>query len=347
MLLSIPLLKRIRLKSDNSLALVCRQGVGDFFLKTGLVDHIFEIKKGDGQSYKKIISELNSLNLAEVFVPHQSLRTHFFISNLRAQKKIGYASWWNFLFFDQRIKRDKTLPDAIRQLSLLSGQDQDLAKLISEYKSAGQAYVVNSKNQMSAPPSWASMSMKEKLIEDKSTWSRWLEKSGLSAYREKPWVSFFPGSVWNTKRWTEEGFIELAKNIQNLGHQVLLMGAPEESDLCKRIHFAVPGSHMLAGQTSIYESALVLAHCALVVGNDSASMHLASAAEAPLVAVFGPTVVEFGYRPWSQQAYLAQNNQVSCRPCGPHGHHKCPIGTHACMKDLSAQKVLEVTQEIL
>lgn len=346
LLLSIPLLKKMRTSDSSSVALVCRSGLGSFFLKTGLVDHVFEIKKGDSGSYKKILVEIQKLNLNEVFVPHQSLRTHLFVAQLKANKKIGFSTWWNSFFFNERIAREGRLPDAIRQLSLMTFKDDELKIKIAEYLQSNFAYSVAENGQMSKPPAWASMSIREKLISDKATWSRWLEKSGMSVHREKPWVLIFPGSVWATKKWTESGFVEVAKGMIKDGKEVLLMGAPDERELCSRIQEKAPGSHLLAGETSVYESALILAHSHLAIGNDSASMHLASAAETPLISIFGPTVIEFGYRPWSEKAYIVQSTGLSCRPCGPHGHQKCPVGTHICMKNISPKKVLEVAQNL-
>ena len=346
LLLSIPLLKRIKSQSDESLALVCRHGLGEFFLKTGLVDQVFEIQKGVAETYDKVVRELNQQELKTVFAPHQSLRTHFLISRLKASQKVGFSMWWNRFFFTRRIKKDSSLPDAIRQQSLLSKSDPDLAALIKNYKNGREAYKI-SNSQLSAPPSWSSMGLKEKLMEDKSTWARFLERRGLSAKRDKPWVLVFPGSVWATKRWTVEGFAETCKKIMALGYEVFLMGAPNEERLCQEVAGLAVGSYMMAGQTTIYESALMLSRAALVIGNDSASMHLAACAEIPLISLFGPTVIEFGYRPWSDQAYLVQHPDLACRPCGPHGHRACPLKTHQCMKGLGAEQVIALSRTIL
>lgn len=344
-LLGIPFLKRIKSISSDPLALVVRQGVGNFFLKTQVVDEVYEIKKGDRASYRSVVRQLRGQELNHVFVPHQSVRTHFFLAQLKAQTKIGYSQFWNRLFFDRLVRRDPSLPEPLRQLSLLKSLDPSLDPLLESYRRENRAYTLGTNNQMSLPPPWASMSLKEKLLADRGTWSRWLEKSGFESLREKEWVLVFPGSVWATKRWTEEGFVKVSQEMQNQGRQVFFMGAPEEKALCEKLSRQVMGSQVLAGMTSIYESALILARAALVIGNDSASMHLASVAEAPLISVFGPTVIEFGFRPWSAKAFLVQNQDLSCRPCGPHGHRECPLKHHLCMKEISAEKVLEVASK--
>ncbi len=346
LLLSVPLLKRIKELSPHPLVLVCRHGYGELFLKTKLIDQIFEIHKGDKKSYHKVALQLNKMDLETVYVPHESIRTHFFISKLKAQKKVGFSSWWNHFFFSDRVKKDLTLPDAIRQQSLLQNVDSELKKLIKDYKDSAAPYKI-SRSLLSAPPAWSSMTLKNQILEDKSTWARFLERRGLSAKRDKPWVLIFPGSVWATKRWTIDGFGQTAKGLLEKNYEVFLMGAPNEVRLCEDVSALAPGSYMLAGQTTIYESAMMLAHAALVIGNDSASMHLATCAETPLISIFGPTVIEFGFRPWSDRAYLVQFSDLACRPCGPHGHNQCPLKTHRCMLAIEAKTVLSLAEKIL
>ncbi len=346
LLLSIPLLKRIKTNHPEPLALVCRHGLGEFFLKTKLIDTVFEIQKGDSSSYQKVAAELARLDLKTIYVPHQSLRTHLFISKLKSENKVGFATWWNQLFFTDRIKKEMALPDAIRQQSLLQNSDSNLKKLIKEYKNSENPYQIT-QSLLSKPPAWSSMTIKTQILEDKSTWARFLERRGLSAKRDKPWVLIFPGSVWATKRWTVDGFGELAKKMIEKNYQVFLMGAPNEERLCEEVAALAPGSHILAGQTTIYESAMMLARAALVIGNDSASMHLAACTETPLISLFGPTVIEFGYRPWSAESYIVQVSDLACRPCGPHGHRECPIKTHACMKGIESGTVLALVDQVL
>ena len=346
LLLSIPLLKQIKSFSPEPLVLVCRQGLGEFFLKSGLVDQVIEIIKGDSKSYQKAAQELQKLQINTIYAPHQSLRTHFFISRLKALKKVGFATWWNYFYFDHRIKKNMSLPEALRQQSLMGFKDVNLEDLIKKYQQSGQAYQVLN-NVLSAPPTWSNMSLKNKILEDQSTWTRFLERKGLSAKRNRPWVLVFPGSVWATKRWTTEGFGQVCKKLLEQKFEVFVMGAPNEEKLCQDVAAFAPGSNMFAGQTTIYESALMLARSVLVIGNDSASIHLAACAETPTISIFGPTVIEFGFRAWSDKAYLLQHPKLACRPCGPHGHQQCPLKHHRCMKEISADSVLALAQKII
>jgi heptosyltransferase-2 len=155
-----------------------------------------------------------------------------------------------------------------------------------------------------------------------------------------------PGSVWNTKRWTPEGYAQLATTLLADGFKVLLIGAENEKSLCETVAAAAPGSVVVAGELTLWESAELMALAELVVANDSGAMHLASVSDAPTVAVFGPTVLAQGYRPWQTRARVVET-ALACRPCGKHGGDVCPIGTHACMKDISAVAVMRAATDLL
>jgi heptosyltransferase-2 len=124
------------------------------------------------------------------------------------------------------------------------------------------------------------------------------------------------------------------------------MGAPAERGICDEIVRAAPGAVSIAGETSLWESAEILALADRLVCNDSGAMHMAAAAGVPTVTVFGPTILEFGYRPWQNQARVAQV-ELKCRPCGKHGAKACPLGTHECMKAVSVQTVLGLCDDVV
>ncbi|MEN0059028.1 MAG: glycosyltransferase family 9 protein, partial [Bdellovibrio sp.] len=200
---------------------------------------------------------------------------------------------------------------------------------------------------LSAAPSWASMSLRRPLLEMTSLYESLKEHFALKGFENGKAVLLFPGSVWATKRWTEEGFIKTGQALQAKGFHIYVMGGPGEETLSEEVAAAIPGAVSLAGKTKIIESAQLIVRAALVVGNDSASTHLAAVCETPLIAVFGPTVLEFGFRPWSAQSYVVQKEGLACRPCGKHGHQVCPIKTHECMKSISAEEVLRTAGFIL
>ena len=125
------------------------------------------------------------------------------------------------------------------------------------------------------------------------------------------------------------------------------MGGPGEELLSEKVASEIPRAKCLAGKTKVFESAQLIMRANLVIGNDSASAHLAAVCDTPLVAIFGPTVLNLGYRPWGQTSYVVEVKGMQCRPCGKHGHNECPLKTHACMKEISYQDVIRSAKQIL
>jgi lipopolysaccharide heptosyltransferase II len=110
---------------------------------------------------------------------------------------------------------------------------------------------------------------------------------------QRPIIAMHPGSggYSTARRWAPERFAQLADTLyQDTGGQLLLMGGPEERDLHLHI-LQMMQSQMpvrsLAGQGSIKVAGAVLELVDLFVGNDAGLMHLAIAAGAPTVAIFG------------------------------------------------------------
>lgn len=355
LLLSIPLLKEMKRQwPDHRLGLVCRKGMGDIFVCMGLVDELFEIEKGSRRAYQEVILRLNRSGVDYLVSPHQSMRTLLFVAQIRARHKVGFKSFSARWVYSETITRDLRLPDALRQLSLLKTQDLKLAERLQDFADNEKPYELDEVHRLPAVPEWGSMGMRTHFFESDELFLKLKEKFQLRGFKENDSrrdnsqgraVLLFPGSVWATKRWTEEGFVQCGQELQKRGYYVYVMGGPGEEELSERIAQAI-GCPSLAGQTKIYESAHLIARAALLVGNDSASTHLASVTETPLIAVFGPTVLEFGYRPWSSQAAVEQVT-LSCRPCGKHGHHVCPLGTHDCMKLVKAEAVLKTAHSQL
>lgn len=103
---------------------------------------------------------------------------------------------------------------------------------------------------------------------------------------------------------------------------------------------AAPGrAHSAAGGLSLRASAALIARAAVLVTNDSAPLHLATAVGTPIVALFGPTVTAFGFGPRGARDRVVEHASLVCRPCSAHGPMTCPLGHHRCMRELSVESV--------
>ena len=164
-----------------------------------------------------------------------------------------------------------------------------------------------------------------------------VSRVGLSM--KQPLVLFAPGAEFGSaKRWPTTHFAELAKAIQREHGdvQIALMGSGKDKEVCDRIVALSPGVHNLAGATRLDEAVALIARASAMVSNDSGLLHIASALNRPIVAIYGPTD-PLHAPPFSDVAksiFLG----IECAPCK---ERECPLGHHRCMKEISAGMVWE------
>jgi heptosyltransferase-2 len=159
---------------------------------------------------------------------------------------------------------------------------------------------------------------------------------------ERPLLAVAPGARWLTKRWPVERFAQVAQELaarHDAG--VVILGdaydAPMAAALGRRL--SVPVLNRV-GHLSLMQTAALLQRAHLLLSNDSGLMHMATALQVPVVAVFGPTVPEFGFYPFQAQAQVL-SHPVPCRPCSTKGSNRCPRGHHHCMQGVSSVQVFD------
>jgi len=151
-----------------------------------------------------------------------------------------------------------------------------------------------------------------------------------------------PGARHHTKMWPLERFADLAgKFIENgLFSGVAILGDQSERTLGDRIVSVAPERIInLAGKLTIRETAAMISHLPLILTNDSGLMHMATAVDTPVAALFGPTSRELGFFPLGRKTHVIETS-LSCRPCTLHGQEKCHWRNWECMLDLSVEKVV-------
>jgi heptosyltransferase-2 len=160
----------------------------------------------------------------------------------------------------------------------------------------------------------------------------------------EPLIALAPGSVWLTKRWP--WFPDLARLLPG-DHRVVVVGSAADRDLANAIIGAAGGRAVDAtGQLSLLASAALIGRARVLVTNDSAPLHMASAMNTPTVAVFGPTVPRFGFGPLADARAIAEVTHLTCRPCHAHGPMQCPLTHFRCMRDLTADRVLALAASL-
>jgi len=146
-----------------------------------------------------------------------------------------------------------------------------------------------------------------------------------------PYYCIAPASVWATKQLPVNKWVELIKQL-NKDSNVYLIGSPSDEALCKDIIKQInqPNVINLAGKMNLLDTATLMHDAIRNFVNDSAPLHIASAMNAPVTAFFCSTVPKFGFGPLSDDKQILGVDNLPCRPCGLHGHKKCPRQDFLC-----------------
>lgn len=145
------------------------------------------------------------------------------------------------------------------------------------------------------------------------------------------------------KRWPVSYFAELIRRTKEERriNGVAILGSASERLLCEELQALVgPPAVVLAGDTTLAETAMILKQSRLFIGNDGGLVHLAHALQVPLIAFYGPVSPEvYGPYPPSSDAITIYKKDLSCRPCYYKFRYNTSCPTIACLKDLKPTEV--------
>ena len=163
-----------------------------------------------------------------------------------------------------------------------------------------------------------------------------------SQYKTHQYICIAPASLWYTKEYPVNKWVEFLKEVNNEIY-VYLLGAKEDKTKCEHIikESGHKNSLILTGKLSFLESAALMRDALMNFVNDSAPMHLASAVNAPTTAIFCSTVPSFGFGPLSENSIIVEvKENLDCRPCGIHGLKCCPKKHFKCALNIDHKELL-------
>ena len=134
--------------------------------------------------------------------------------------------------------------------------------------------------------------------------------------------------------------------IEKSSVKIILMGDKNEKQLCRATAETMKAaSLMIAGETTLGQTAALLAKCKLVVANDGGPLHMAVAVGAKTVSIFGP-VDEDVYGPYPKGRHAVAAKSIACRPCYRR-FRMVNCQHHSCLRLLEVDEVLKKIEEIL
>jgi heptosyltransferase II len=169
----------------------------------------------------------------------------------------------------------------------------------------------------------------------------------VEPYYSNVYITITPGSVWFTKKYPVEKWIELIAGFSPQYH-IYLLGGKENTGECNLIKAQAGNINVtvLAGELSFLQSAALMKTAAMNYVNDSAPLHFASAVNANVTAVFCSTVPAFGYTPLSNVSYIIETKEkLNCRPCGLHGYKACPQKHFKCALTIEPKWLAETLKK--
>lgn len=181
------------------------------------------------------------------------------------------------------------------------------------------------------------------------------QNHGLKLYFEpeifaRKTLGLNPGASYGSaKRWYPLYFAKVAQEFAN-DFDIVIFGGSNESEICDEIARQLSKNGVkftnLCGKTTIKELCEMIAGIAksggIFITNDSGPMHIAAAFKTPTIALFGPTR-------WRETSPYANENARILHlnlPCMPCMKRVCPLGTHACMKNLLPQMAIDAIKEL-
>lgn len=245
---------------------------------------------------------LSSYNFDVIISLHKSYRTSKIVKNIKADVKIGFDTASNARVYTHKVKYLSHKHEVERYFSTIF-TEYSLEKVDLEISEDEKLFVEN-------------VLVQQKIDDDKQT------------------IVLAPGSVWETKKWGNKKYYNLA-NILKQKYNVIFIGSTNDC-------FEVPvGTIDLFGKTNFNQTFHLLSLSHLIVTNDSAPTHFASIINIPTITIFGATHPMFGFGPLADRSLIIRNVDLKCSPCRIHGSDECPLGTHECMTSISSELVAD------
>ena len=172
--------------------------------------------------------------------------------------------------------------------------------------------------------------------------AQWLAERALADARV---AALAPGAAHATKRWPIAHWSALAERLRAGGYRPVVVGGPDDRGLAQQLAAAGTAA-VAAGEFSLQETGALLARARIVVSGDTGVMHMATGVGTPVVALFGPTVEQFGFFPYRAHAVVLQRD-LDCRPCSATGTARCPLGHHRCLGDITPADVAAAIERLV
>lgn len=170
----------------------------------------------------------------------------------------------------------------------------------------------------------------------------WLKDLRLGDGR--PVVVAAPMAAHFTKRWPVAQWRDLVSSLTARGVDIVVVGGPNDVAACQSVAEAGGTRAVSAtGAAGLQGTASLIDRARVVVAGDTGVMHMSTALDTPVVALYGPTVESLGFFPYKARATILERD-LACRPCSKMGGPVCPLGHHQCLAGIGHEEVVSAVE---
>lgn len=315
MILVTPVLENLHRKyPDAAIDVLVKKGTESLFASHPYLRKLYIWDKSDKKlrNLYIILKEVQSERYDLVINVQRFFLTGFLTAFSRAGKTVGFNKNPFSIFFSKRLKhkiREGEFHETERNLLLIQNLVQETEKRPVLYPSKQ-------------------------------------DDALTSQYKTHKYICVAPASLWHTKQYPADKWVEFLQQLPD-DLYVYFLGSPADHALCEDIikRSSHNNSMNLAGKLKLLETASLQRDALMNFVNDSAPMHLASAVNAPVTAIFCSTVPAFGFGPLSTDSVVLETEEkLDCRPCGLHGLRECPEKHFDCAYTIKTERLLKRVQ---
>ncbi|MGE5439773.1 MAG: glycosyltransferase family 9 protein [Bacteroidota bacterium] len=336
-ILTLPMLKKLKdIYPDSTIDVVTTPQASGIFRANPYTYKVYSYdKKGKDRSFISLLrfaGKIKSEGYTRIYSPHRSFRTSMLVLLSGVRETYGFSNASLRQVYKNIVPYNSSHHEVQRNLELL-----ERGSLTSDWRIL--------------PEVVAETEEKKKVTEFMAEVTRSIAQNGAAAgVKSASGVKFAavaPGSVWMTKRFPKERFIEVINYLISCSYTVLLIGGKEDQEYSSGIASMFDGSVIsTAGQFSIIETIEILRQCKVLVSNDSAPTHFGMCADIPVLTIYCSTVAAFGFYPYNSKSKYVSYDDLSCKPCGIHGRTQCPLKTFDCAYKLDIRTIARAIEEI-
>ena len=172
-----------------------------------------------------------------------------------------------------------------------------------------------------------------------------LRAAGFTQFDQgEPFALIHPTAAFETKQWAPEKFGRVAEELTARGLASIAIVSAKEGRVLESLASGSSAPVVGLSDLSLPEVTALASRCRVFVGNDSGIAHIAAAAGAPCVVIFGSSNVAH-WRPWTTNPHEVVREEMACQPC--HGYFCAEFEKPECILRVPVERVVGAIDRVL